>query len=59
MNYEVKRTDEEINNLLNTAAEVEFEGSKYPGMTFEQGIQEGIDWILGHQAECPMGEDNE
>ena len=48
MMYEVKRTDKEINDLLDRCAEQEDKGgSRYPGMSYEQGIRAAIDWITG------------
>lgn len=52
---EVYRSDEEINELLNVCSESESTGrSKYPGMTFEQGIKAGIEWLTDPDAEHPM-----
>lgn len=48
MAYEVKRSDEEIDAVLNIAFEHEDEGKQsYPGMSFEQGVSQGIQWVLG------------
>jgi hypothetical protein len=52
--YEVKRTVEEIDDLLN--AVIEDEGPRFPGMTFEQGLKDGIDWVTGETDEHPLGE---
>ena len=39
---------EQIDALLNRCAESEEIGvSEYPGMTYEQGIKAGIEYILG------------
>jgi hypothetical protein len=46
MSYDIRRTDEEIDDLLNACADAEDRGrSKFPGMTFEQGIEQGIKWL--------------
>lgn len=29
-------------------------GTKYPGMSYEQGIKYAIDWIVGNNDENPM-----
>lgn len=46
--YEIKRTDDEIDAVLNVAREHEDTGERaYPGMTFEQGVAQGIEWVCG------------
>jgi hypothetical protein len=51
----IKRTDEETDELLNKCSDQENKGgSKYPGMTYEQGIQAGISWLLGYADENPL-----
>jgi len=51
--HTVKRTDDEIDNLLNECVETE-EESKFPGMTYEQGIQMAIRWLIGEEETNPM-----
>lgn len=47
--------EKEINDLLNACSDQENEGgSKYPGMTYEQGISAAINWILGHESINPL-----
>jgi hypothetical protein len=56
--YEIKRTTKQIDDLISKCWDQENEGgSKYPGMTFEQGIKEAIDWITGNQDETPLEDD--
>lgn len=46
--WEIKRTDDQIDEVLNLACEREAQGgSAYPGMTFEQGVAQGIEWACG------------
>jgi hypothetical protein len=41
-------TDDEINEVLNLCSAQADEGrSKYPGMTYEQGIEAAIRWMQG------------
>lgn len=55
--YQVKQPDEKINTLLNRCAESEETGeSKYPGMTFEQGIKMAIEWLTGLSPDHPLDE---
>lgn len=52
--YRVKRTDTEIDDCLNWATEAVDEGrTNYGGVTFEQGVQQGIDWVLGNIDDAP------
>lgn len=47
-------TENEINNVLNECLEREdLGGSKYPGMTYEQGVKAAIEWLQGY-GENPM-----
>jgi len=44
----IKRTQKEIDELHNWANEGQDEGSHYPGMSYEDGIDATIRWIMGH-----------
>ncbi len=51
----IARTEQEIDDLLNECIESEETGgSKYPGMTYEQGIKAAIEWITGEINDNPM-----
>ena len=52
--YQIKRTVEEIYEVLNLAAEGENEGSRYPGMSYEQGINAFWMWLIGDTDEEPF-----
>ena len=55
MSYSLMRTDLEIDNQRNLAVEQEEEGgSSVPGMTYEQGVRAGIDWLIGNVADLPL-----
>lgn len=54
--YEVVRSDEEVDAVLNIAsAQSERGGSAFPGMTYEQGVDEGIRWLTGQHDDVPLG----
>lgn len=36
------------------ATEAMDEGSKYPGMSYEEGVQAALDWVLGNTGVPPM-----
>lgn len=41
-------TENEINDVLNACMEAENDGhSKYPGMSYEQGVKYAIEWMTG------------
>ena len=50
----IVRTDAEIDSVLNKAAEGIDEGSIYPGMSYEQGIQAFADWVFGNTDDDPF-----
>lgn len=56
--YRLVQSDTEIDDVLNTCADAEDEGkSQYPGMTYEQGVRVGIEWLLGMTDEAPFDGD--
>jgi len=51
-------TQEQIDEALNAASEsMEAGVSKWPGMTYEQGVDATIRWMSGESDESPMSED--
>jgi hypothetical protein len=41
-------TEDQINDVLNQCSEAADEGrSKFPGMTYEQGVEAGVKWMQG------------
>lgn len=53
--YRLKRTNTEIDDLLNTANRwEELGGSSVPGMSYEQGVKAAIDWVLGDCDDLPI-----
>lgn len=54
---EIVRNEQEIWDLLNQCADAEEIGSsKYPGMSYEQGIKAAIEWIIGDINDHPINE---
>ncbi len=52
--YQIVRTSDEIDDLLNEVAEAEDEGrTRFSGMTFEQGIAEMYRWLTERDADHP------
>ncbi len=50
-----KPTENEINDVLNECASHEDDGtSKYPGMTYDQGVSTAVRWMLGEEEASPM-----
>jgi hypothetical protein len=50
---ELARTQEEIDRLENWAAEGQDNGTHYFGMSYEDGIRNTIDWLLGRSDTSP------
>ena len=51
----MERPQEEIDEQLNQALEQEEAGgSRWPGMTYEQGVRAALDWVTGHNDTPPM-----
>ena len=48
-------TTEQIEEQLNKAVEQGDEGgSKWPGMTYEEGVRNALEWVLGDYDHAPM-----
>lgn len=54
--YEIARTPDQVDEVLNLADDAEENGkTAYRGMTFEQGVSQGIRWLTGlGDAEPPL-----
>lgn len=51
----MNRTEEEISKVLDACIESENTGeSKYPGMTYEQGVRAALEWVTGDTDDNPM-----
>jgi len=56
--HRIVRSDEEINDLLNEAAlNVDAGTPKFPGMSYEEGVQAAINWLTGADDSNPMSND--
>lgn len=59
MVFRVLRTQEEIDELLNECNEQTTEGvSKFPGMSYEEGIIEVLRWLSEKNVTQPMEEED-
>lgn len=54
MNMIIIRTNEEINSVLAACNENIESGSKYSGMSYEEGIKAMYDWLIGNTDEYPI-----
>jgi hypothetical protein len=52
----VVRSEKEIDEVMNKAAEAMDNGSKFFGMSYEDGVRETIEWLRGDSEESPMEE---
>lgn len=54
----IARNAEDLNGQVNAAYEsIDVIGSKYPTMSYEQGVVAALDWVLGNTDIAPMAED--
>lgn len=51
---QIIRSEKEIEDLHETADEVQFAASRWPGMTYEQGVQATLDWLTIQGREDPL-----
>ena len=54
MTVELKRTEAEINEQHDLACDGVENGTKYSGMSYEEGVRETINWMLGYTNDKPM-----
>lgn len=51
----VARTEDEVNEQLNAANEAsDSEGSRWPGMSYEEGVDAALRWVMGWGDDPPM-----
>ena len=53
----IKHSQEEIDELLNKAADLDEQGGKHGFMTYELGVKEGIEWLLGYIDSKPLDDE--
>ena len=51
------RTQTEIDAVIDACDDFLVEGSKYPDMTYEEGVRAAIDWLLEKDAAHPIEEE--
>lgn len=55
MGFNTPRSENEIEDVINTAYEIKDEmGSKWPGMSYEDGVTTTLEWIKGDRDEHPF-----
>lgn len=53
--YKIVRTDKEIDDVVDGAIKQATEfGTKWSGMSYEEGIEATIKWLLGHSDVNPI-----
>jgi hypothetical protein len=48
------REQSEIDEQINRAAEAADSGSRWPGMSYEEGVDSALSWVCGLSDEAPM-----
>ncbi|KKN77936.1 hypothetical protein LCGC14_0355010 [marine sediment metagenome] len=51
--YVIKRTDDEINRVVNWARDSQDQGTRYPGLSYEEGLTAMADWLTGFEDIAP------
>ncbi len=54
MSYEIKRTDKEIEEVMGRAVDQLENGTKWPGMSYEEGVDAALRWVMGISDDDPM-----
>ena len=54
MSSGVYRSEEDIDEQINLAAERVGQGSRWPGMSYEQGVDSALRWVTGEIDDAPM-----
>ncbi len=52
--YKIEQSDSKIDAVLNKAAEGQDGGSAYPGMSYEDGIVNALNWLFGSFDDPPF-----
>ena len=53
--YAIEQLSEDIDDVLNRCSEAEEDGrTDVPGMTYEQGVKAGIEWLTNREASGPL-----
>ena len=50
----MKPTEAEMHEQIDAANEAIENGSKYPGMSYEDGVKASLEWAMGETTEKPM-----
>lgn len=48
------RSESEIQDMHNEAVVRADQTSKYPGMTYEQGVADALEWVTNRDADNPL-----
>ena len=53
--YQIARADEDIARLETWAEKSSFQDGEthYPGMTYEDGVRQALDWLFGRSEDSP------
>ncbi len=54
MKYRIIRSEKEIEKVLDQAEEGFNEGTRFPSMSAEEGIQDFFSWLVGNSDDPPL-----
>jgi len=52
--YEIKVSNESIEEVMGKCFESDSTGSNFSGMSYEQGVLAAIDWLTGETTDNPL-----
>jgi len=52
--YSVAVTTKQIDDVMNEAVEQTVEGTKWPRLSYEEGVNAALRWVFGLTDESPM-----
>ncbi len=49
----MEKTEQEISDLYNRASEqiTKYQGTRWSGMSYEQGVKDALNWVIGEDDE--------
>lgn len=58
MSHVLQRSTTEIYEQLNRAAHALDAGTRYPGMSYEEGVHDALSWVIGSHDDEPLPDDD-
>jgi hypothetical protein len=56
MEIQIVRSDEELYDILDDTLNADLRETAHPGLTYEEGVRAGIEWLIDSRAPHPLGD---